>query len=158
MAKESSNINSAGNNDSQYIEWKESYSVGVERLDEDHKHLLAILNKACEACAKGRYTAYPLIIDELLEYMLLHFQAEEKYMTESKFPDLAPHKLEHDLFYRKILDYQQTIQNRNVVYSIELVDLTEAINNWWDRHILESDLRYKVFADGFPQGAPERDN
>ena len=131
---------------SRHIEWDDNYLVHVKPLDDDHRHLLTILNNACDACASGSYQRYPLILNELIDYTRAHFDAEESYLTGLAYPELAEHSLEHRRFFEKIVGHRQEMADRNVFYSIELVELTQTIYGWWHHHILEVDRLYKEFA------------
>ena len=127
---------------SHHISWNDSYSVGVRQLDEHHKRLFSIINEACDACARGNYKAFPLILDELLDYVLYHFEAEEKYMIAIKYPELEAHQIEHQQFAEKLIGYHRMVQENNQLFSIKLIDLTHYIYKWWCEHILKKDMQF----------------
>ena len=55
------------------MEWKDSYSVGVDALDADHMRLIAIINKVDEADRAGKSVQWAL--EELRNYAEFHFKA-----------------------------------------------------------------------------------
>lgn len=129
-----------------YLAWDDAYSVCVERLDEDHKHLFALLDKAHDACTVSmRPESYPLIVNELIDYLRHHFAAEEGYMNQIKYPDIAAHKLEHQRFYNQVLAYRQKAYENKEDYTKEMLELVETIYNWLRHHILDMDQQYTNF-------------
>ncbi|HEX9078110.1 MAG TPA: bacteriohemerythrin [Desulfuromonadaceae bacterium] len=129
-----------------YLAWDDAYSVCVERLDEDHKHLFALLGTIHEACtAAMRAKSYPLIVNELIDYLSRHFAEEEAYMDRIGYPDRASHRLEHRRFLDQVLPYRQKIYENKQDYTGELLELTELIHTWLRHHILNMDQQYTNF-------------
>ena len=71
------------------MEWKDSYSVGVDALDADHMRLIAIINKVDEADRAGKSVQWAL--EELRNYAEFHFKAEEARMKAASYPDVEEH-------------------------------------------------------------------
>ena len=129
-----------------YFQWDDAYSVCVDRLDHDHKHLFDLLNKAYDASSRSLQTKnYPVIVSELLDYLRHHFVVEENYMNQIKYPNVAAHKLEHQRFYNQALAYQQKGYENKEDYTQDLQELVEAIFNWLHQHILSIDQQYTNF-------------
>ena len=82
------------------IKWDDKYSVGILKIDEEHKTLIDILNKAIFA---KEHNDNPEEIREVLRgmtnYSLTHFKAEETYMKEFNYTEYQDHKEEHRGFY-----------------------------------------------------------
>jgi len=76
-----------------FIEWKKSYSVGLDSIDDDHKKLLGMINQLQTA---SHYTTddkmIEHILDDLIDYTKYHFSREEKIMLDCEYPNLAAHK------------------------------------------------------------------
>ena len=65
------------------IKWDDKYSVGISLIDEDHKKLIGILNKAI--FAKGHNNnpeELREVLREMINYTLTHFGTEEAYMKK----------------------------------------------------------------------------
>ena len=88
------------------IQWKESYRLGIEEIDEQHKKLFEIANRAYELLKNDfvtdKYDRIVDIIEELKDYAVYHFSFEEKYMASIKYRKLFSHKVIHDDFIAKI--------------------------------------------------------
>ena len=129
-----------------YFEWDDGYSVCVERLDNDHKHLFDLLNKTYDACSTSMQPEnYPLIVNELIDYLNKHFAVEETYMNSIGYPDLAAHRLEHRRFYDQVSAYRKKSYEGKEDYTRELTELSELIYNWLRQHILNVDQQYTNF-------------
>lgn len=133
------------------FEWKEKYSVGVEKFDKQHKQLLKIgrdLVSAFENMEKGidQFDLIVELLQEMQEYTVYHFESEEKAMKEIDYPELNQHKEIHQKFVKKLEDIDvENIDKNQKQFSMELLDF---IANWIEEHILGEDQKYKsYFAD-----------
>lgn len=71
-----------------YIDWKESFSVQVKELDDDHKALVSAINTLHQALMENNVReAQKRTVDHMISYASNHFAAEEKYMLQFAFPD-----------------------------------------------------------------------
>ncbi|MEY4505117.1 MAG: hypothetical protein RL154_1414 [Pseudomonadota bacterium] len=126
------------------VEWDSSFEIGVEKIDEQHKTLVGILNEA--GTKLGTNDDLPTlikIVDELLSYTLYHFETEEHLMNQY---DYASKDLEHSLkhieqhraFSSKILNIKRDMQNGNVITKDELLAY---LKDWLTNHILYTDKK-----------------
>ena len=76
-------------------------------------------------------------MDELKDYTVFHFNAEEEYMDSINYKRRFTQKIEHDAFIKKIneVDYK-TIDSDPDKYILELLEL---LNQWLTGHILHND-------------------
>lgn len=129
-----------------YIKWEDSFSLGIKQLDEHHMHLLDLLNRAYSACMLNNPIAeFRAIIDELYDYTTYHFSAEERVMKENHYPGLPDQEQEHGTFVRKLASYRQEMERGNISSTIELVELTEFLANWFRDHIVDVDKKLGVY-------------
>jgi len=128
------------------LEWKEDYAVGVELIDEQHKHLFEIGNEIYELLENyfydDKYDKIVLIINELREYTKYHFKAEEDYMLQIKYPKYFSQKVEHDDFINKIEEVELKDLDENQDEHIR--DLLVFVFNWILEHILQRDKLIKA--------------
>ena len=123
---------------SDYFEWMEEYSVGVEEVDDDHKRLVEILNRAVHAVGeqKTKQTVGG-ILDELIEYTAFHFSHEEVLMEDTKYPVLEHHRAEHERLVQRVVNFKQGYQES----SIDLVAIANFLVEWLIDHIQGEDAR-----------------
>ena len=92
-----------------FIEWKDTYSIGVESLDEDHRHLVDLVNELHAGItrnhSRGDFEAVVdelqtllHVLDELINYAIDHFALEEECMLEHAYPGYSEMKQAHQQF------------------------------------------------------------
>ena len=121
--------------------WKDSYSIGMDLIDTQHKHLFDIGNQAYDLLKNGlkidKYDEIVLIIEDLGNYTKYHFQCEEEYMLKINYSGYEIQKKEHTDFIEKIDGMQLHSIDKNQQKYIE--DLLDFIFNWVLEHILKED-------------------
>lgn len=85
------------------IPWNSSLEIGHEKIDEQHKILVGIINKlhAASGTPKGQCDFRPIMVD-LYKYTLYHFTEEEALMSNAHYTHRPLHKLEHDQFVQRL--------------------------------------------------------
>lgn len=115
------------------------YETGVVWQDFQHQQLISLFEKVKEA--KKNETdkkLYRYTMAFLAMYVNHHFKLEEKYMLESKYPDMKIHSREHHEFIQKLKQFR----NENKEYSLEAADeLLMFMGEWILTHILEDDKK-----------------
>lgn len=126
--------------DNHMIEWNDKYSVNISLIDEQHKKLFEIINKAIIVNKHGKVAKEVLgILDEMTEYALKHFEIEERYMKEFNFPEYQTHRKEHIDFTNNSIDYK----NRVVGGDSQIInEILEYLNQWLVNHIQVTDKKY----------------
>ncbi|MCX7162301.1 MAG: bacteriohemerythrin [Betaproteobacteria bacterium] len=126
----------------QKMTWHSGYSVGNAGLDEQHKQLLALCNKAADCMeddsARGR-EQFHVILNDLCIYAEQHFRTEEVLLGQHHYAGLTGHKAEHE-------DYQAKLVGFLYSASFGIIDkegLRRYLSDWWIHHILESDMQYR---------------
>ena len=109
------------------LKWDEKYSVGISMIDEEHKKLIGILNKAI--FAKGHNDNPEELREELKEvlremtnYALTHFETEETYMKEFNYPECQDHKEEHKDFSAGIIAYHGKLIKGDYQIANEIIE------------------------------------
>jgi len=125
------------------LEWNEKLATGITEIDAQHKRLVAMVNSLHEAMKIGKSRDMVAgLIGELKDYARSHFDTEEKLMERYKFPGLDPHRVEHNRFIEKILDYDLNLQEGA---SVPPMDVMLFLKNWLGSHILGTDQLYAPF-------------
>jgi len=96
------------------LQWTPDFSVGVEEIDSQHKELFERINDLDSAMKQGRAKEEVVRLVEFLnKYAIVHFGAEEKYMTDYDYPGYALHKTKHDWFKKEFPTYGQSLMLRD---------------------------------------------
>ena len=126
-----------------YMPWEDHYSVNVKELDEQHKKLVSIINELHNAMEEGKgRNVMASILNSMINYVSLHFTAEEKYMTSFNYPDYRKHKERHKKFVKKALEFQNNFNEGKLGLSIEVMCF---LKTWLANHILITDKEYSSF-------------
>ena len=122
-------------------EMKDEFKTGIDFIDEQHARLFEIADEAYTLLKNDftidKYDKVIDLVDELKDYTVFHFNAEEEYMDSINYKRRFTQKIEHDAFIKKIneVDYK-TIDSDPDKYILELLEL---LNQWLTGHILHND-------------------
>ncbi len=113
------------------IKWDNKYSVNVSMIDEEHKKLIDIVDKATFL---QKYDDSPRAISEILvemtAYALEHFKTEETHMINFKYYDYKSHKDEHNNFSKIISNYcKKLLDGEFIIIDDVLKDLEKYLVN-----------------------------
>ncbi len=122
------------------IKWDNNYSVGISKIDEEHKKLIGILNRILYA---KEHNVNPEklkeVLREMTDYSVTHFTTEEAYMKAFNYPGYQDHKEEHMDFSTKIIAYTYKVIKGDYQFADEL---TEYLKQWLINHIQVTDRQY----------------
>ncbi len=131
-------------------EWSESMSVGVPRLDSDHKAIIDLINRLHESLRSGSGAAdLGEIFDKLIDHIESHFAREEQVMEACGYPGLEDHRAAHDGFAEDI----RTVRDRcgGDAKPTLALGLLIYLRVWFDHHVLLLDMDYRPYVEGNPQ-------
>ncbi|MDR0555345.1 MAG: bacteriohemerythrin [Treponema sp.] len=131
--------------DKDVVNWKNTYSVGIKLIDDQHKQLISMTNDLFLSCLKGDDVArafFKKVIHGAVDYIKVHFDTEEKLMRKIAYPDFAAHKREHEEFIGEVLlrvkDFEE---GRKFVPNA----FARFLKEWVLTHIAMSDKKYANF-------------
>jgi len=131
------------------LTWNDQLLVGIESVDNQHRHLVALINRLDELNALGADLQTVLeTVKQLVEYTVEHFQHEEQLMMEAGFnPRMQDqHCQQHQEFIDKMQQVHVEAQSDVSVISKDLLDF---LVDWLCHHILKTD---KLMAISLNQG------
>ncbi len=125
------------------INWDDSYSVGIKKIDEQHKGLVKLVNELHDAMSQGAATSVlSKVLGSLVDYTIIHFTTEEELMRTYDYPDLTRHKAEHDKLTSQVKDFQEKFGQGKSTITYELMDF---LSDWLINHILDTDKKYSSY-------------
>lgn len=126
------------------IEWTDELSIGVPEMDEQHKQLIALLNEFYDAVERGeREEGIHRLFEGVDRYTVFHFSAEEAFMEQIGYPELASHRETHAMFRR---EYLAAMERHEAGDRKAVRDLVAFLFSWLYTHISKTDKRYGAFA------------
>ncbi len=128
------------------IVWDESFSVGVEVLDKQHKQIVGIINRLIDEPGEGfGPKEVARILDDLTKFAHYHFQTEEHLLAEYGYPDIQTQQEEHKEFRTELSNLcAGSMKN----YAIIPINVLLYLKEWWEDHILVKDMKYRPFLSG----------
>ena len=77
----------------QLVQWTDDFSVGISEIDDQHRGLIALVNRVYSAVInKASSSEVEEIVLALEHYTLQHFADEERYMIHARYPKFGVHK------------------------------------------------------------------
>ncbi|MDO6440718.1 EAL domain-containing protein [Marinobacter sp. 2_MG-2023] len=133
--------------------WNRNFETGIEKIDDQHKVLVEILNRlAWHFASSASELDFGHILDELLSYAAYHFKTEEDIWKSVLGQEemVKNHHDGHQLFFVQIQMYRSSNEPEEKVMG----GLFDYLTRWLAFHILESDRRMALTAKALERGVP----
>lgn len=139
------------------IEWRPQMAIDEGVIDEDHRHLIDIVNSFAERaeCFGSVTEALELLLD-LRFHAKTHFEREERLQLLSGCPFCPAHKKEHADLLRQ-LDSVMRLAEHATQEDLERLSGETAglLHTWLVEHLLQSDLAMKPYVEEMRRHAGE---
>jgi hemerythrin-like metal-binding protein len=123
--------------------WNAEFSVGIKQFDEQHKKLVGMINELYDAMKAGKTGAVlGGLFNELVEYTLQHFMAEEMLMKEHGYPGYQAHLAEHKKLTAEVVKFKEKFDKSGLGLGVELLPF---LTDWLKHHINGTDKLYGKF-------------
>ena len=123
------------------IQWRDSYSVGNDQMDNQHKQLVELVNDLFKVILdKEIEISLSYEVDKLIEYTQEHFKNEETLLEKAGYDFLDQHKATHEKLVKDVIVFKEQIEKGTEGVSSELYTFLRA---WLLNHILDEDMQYK---------------
>lgn len=120
-------------------------ALGIPKLDEEHAVQLQLLRAAREMVSRSKPEMAITLLDQLADFTVGHFQAEEQMMKETEYPGLEEHRNEHQLFLGQVQDLRTAISDSGVA----MATITpRTLESWLIRHIQTADRTFASYHTG----------
>jgi hemerythrin len=127
------------------IEWDDSFSIGIDLIDEQHKMLIQRLKAVTEAIESNQGEGtIAKTLDFLLDYTDFHFSEEEKQMAGHDYPGLDLQKQQHEEFKDSVKKLVEDFEQEGAVKDIA-DHIRDFLFNWLVKHIKEVDHQFGQF-------------
>lgn len=135
------------------MQWDETMSVGVEKMDAQHRGLINLINEAYEVMQRHDEHRMSELIDKMRGYANMHFSEEEALMREHGYPEFEAHKFQHAKFNNEVAEFK-----RKQFEKTNLSQIFVFLSRWLTTHIMDEDRKYTPFMpeeeDATRQGDP----
>ena len=130
----------------QFVEWQDDYSVGIDSIDQQHKKLLNLINQLQTAVDYSTGEQFEReALDELVDYTKTHFTYEEGLMRDNDYPDFEAHKLQHEKMFDKV---REVLSEYEKDHDTAMSNAAEYLKEWLINHINGTDKEYSSYLIG----------
>ena len=121
-----------------HLNWTPDLETGIREIDGQHRRIVDYINQLYDARDHHDREAVGAVIDEMVDYTLSHFAFEESLQEEAGYAYCKPHKKVHELFARKVSEYQERMDLGDDVAE----ELHATLARWLVNHIKRDDADY----------------
>ena len=124
----------------EFFKWKESFNIGVEEIDRQHRSFLEYLN-TCYEHLLGEKRSGMLIIDlvsRLKAYAATHFRYEEELLHSRDYPQIKQHERQHRFFEAHVSELDAARSGGNGKTPEKILPF---LRDWFLDHILQQDTK-----------------
>ncbi len=125
------------------VVWNPMLSVKVEKMDEQHKKIIELINKVFHVMEEeSDIHIIKCVLEELIKYTKTHFKSEEGLLSKYKYPGLAEHKKVHSDLIDEINEFDMRL---DIEGSGIKKDLFIFLKSWLTSHIMGIDKKYSEY-------------
>ncbi|HET8732682.1 MAG TPA: hemerythrin family protein [Anaeromyxobacteraceae bacterium] len=129
--------------------WSDTYRLGIPGVDQEHRTFFELIAAIEAGAAAGGVAPALEALRSLRRYAESHFANEEEFLEAVGFPELAPHRAEHEAFLRDVRALEQ-VEDLPAEVAVRMA------RAWIGQHILGTDRRYTRWLDEAEPEAPVR--
>ena len=122
------------------FDWSKSYELEIPQIDNQHKELVRMINDLYGSL-KGNGSAETVnqTLSQLLRYVEIHFETEERAMLERGYPGFDAHHHLHEDLRHKVFDLEKDQLLGREVATFELLNF---LVDWLKNHIAHEDMLF----------------
>ncbi|MDW7693238.1 bacteriohemerythrin [Flammeovirgaceae bacterium SG7u.111] len=123
------------------ITWnKKSHSVGIQKIDDQHKQLFLIVEELDQAIRAGRgERVLQNIIDKLFAYSSYHFSTEERIFRQFGQKEIQKYQEAHEEFQQWLMQVKEELEIGDKDVAIAVFNF---LNHWLQNHVVGRDKSY----------------
>ena len=131
-----------------YLSWNDSYSVGIESIDNDHKKLILLINNLQTSIDYKTDNEFEKqTLDDVVDYTKYHFTREEDLMEKDGYSDFVAHKAQHQKMIDKVTELVQAYEKDESkgIKAGAIESLLMYLKSWLINHINGTDQEYSEY-------------
>lgn len=125
--------------------WKDKYAIGIEQIDDQHKELFKTLSDFIQIIQNenswdDKIESVKETLTFMKEYVVFHFNDEEKYQEEINYPDMIIHKEEHRKFKESVNKYGEIFETEGYTEE-KMQEFSAKLMTWLIMHVGKMDQK-----------------
>ncbi len=121
-----------------HLHWSKDLDTGIAVIDNQHKRIVEYINNLDTSIAKADAAAVNKVLNELVDYTMSHFSFEEELQERAGYPFIKAHKRVHEIFVKRVAEFQTRAANGENVAS----EILSMLQTWLLNHIKGDDADY----------------
>jgi hemerythrin len=121
------------------LRWSSELSVGVPEIDVQHEELFERVDSLESAILARDRGGAVKVLNFLLDYVRLHFAAEEALMAALAYPGRAAHEAEHAAFARTVEALGSYLDTEGATAAL-VHRMEREVTQWLRDHVFSTDL------------------
>ena len=124
--------------------WREQLSVGNDVIDNDHRHLIDIINHVEQSLGTRNPRELSAALDSLSRYSREHFTREEKIARAAGYKQVPDLSHSHEALARQLDEIKTEIRAMGPEWSPAVAEkFTKLLRSWLMDHVIKEDLLMK---------------
>jgi len=127
------------------VQWNDTFTIGVDMIDFQHKHLFIKVDNLLSTMAQRREKeeiCSGIIL--LTEYTIRHFCTEEELMIKHNYNAYLEQEAGHTKFIDDIAELKRELETRGAA-PLLLMRIQRELCSWLTKHIGNEDKKYGAF-------------
>jgi len=127
------------------LEWDDSYTIGIDFIDQDHKRLLSIMRDLRDSILEGKLKKCASLSNNIIQETEAHFTKEETYLKKIGYPYLEKHKKYH----QELLAQAQQVKNicEGINQEHDLIKCFQVMESFLIDDITNGDVQFVSFLE-----------
>jgi hemerythrin len=121
-----------------HIVWSDDLNTDIQVIDNQHRRIVDYINALDDISESHDRNEVEKVLNELVDYTLSHFTFEESLMEEAGYCFINGHKRVHELFVKRVGDFQQRFKMGEDITD----ELLSTLKSWLINHIRSDDNDY----------------
>lgn len=127
------------------LHWEKKLMLGVPEIDKEHEELVKKTNIMLTALKSGNSTEEIVKhMNFLADYVIMHFNSEEKLQAKYNYPDIIHHKQIHSEFKVSVTKLLEDI-TKNGLSTSKKIEISQMTMDWLLKHIGVEDKKLADF-------------
>ena len=123
--------------------WKDSFNTNILEIDDQHKRIFGTLNHLHHAVEEGiGDSLLGEILDEMKDYVDVHFTSEEAILEKYDYPELVAQKHQHAFY---VLRVAELIAGHREGREAVTQSTLQFLRDWLVVHILKEDKKFERY-------------